>query len=440
MPPPGQRLAEVEEAEVHDAATPTEAPPATGRQRFRHGINHTFSALAVYNFRILWFGMLFTMAAFQINIVSRSWLAYSISGSGAVLGIVALARGIPQFLLAPYGGVAADRFDKRTLLIVAQLLMAILSATIAILVQTGLITIWQLVVIGFFQGVIFPFLMPTRTAYISELVDDGRLPNALALDSTGRNLNRVVAPTLAGFLIALSPAMAFWAVTGFFLLSAAMLLKLPKPTPKPFRSSGTFSDMLFGFRYIAARPNLVALMGLAFVFVLLGMPYSQLLPVFQQNVFHVGPEKLGFMYTAVGLGAVVGSLTAAYLAESTKKRTIQIVVGCIFGLMLAGFALSPSYVVGLPFLLIAGGMIETYFTLNRILVILNTDRAVFGRVMAIYSMSWSLTPVSLLVMGAIVDQVGAPLTVATAGIALAIVVVVLALSIPGVRRVGEMGH
>ncbi|HEU5423327.1 MAG TPA: MFS transporter, partial [Nitrolancea sp.] len=258
MPPPGQRLAEVEEAEGHDAVAPPQAPPSNGRERIRHGINHTFSALAVYNFRILWFGMLFTMAAFQINIVSRSWLAYSISGSGAVLGIVALARGIPQFLLAPYGGVAADRFDKRTLLIVAQLLMAVLSATIAVLVQTGLITIWQLVVIGFFQGVIFPFLMPTRTAYISELVDDGRLPNALALDSTGRNLNRVVAPTLAGFLIALSPAMAFWAVTGFFLLSAAMLLRLPKPTPKPFRSSGTFSDMLFGFRYIAARPNLVA--------------------------------------------------------------------------------------------------------------------------------------------------------------------------------------
>jgi predicted MFS family arabinose efflux permease len=266
------------------------------------------------------------------------------------------------------------------------------------------------------------------------------LPNALALDSTGRNLNRVVAPTLAGFLIAFSPATAFWAVAGFFVLSTVTLLQLPKPGAKSFKSHGALSDMLVGFRYIAQRPNLIALIGLALVFVLLGMPYNQLLPVFQQRVFHVGPERLGFMYTAVGLGAIVGSLAAAYLSESTHKRTIQLIVGCVFGLMLAGFALAPNYMAGLPFLLVAGGMIESYFTLNRILVILNTDRAVFGRVIAIYSMTWSLVPVSLLAMGFIVDRIGAPTTVAVAGVALSVVVVALSLLVPGVRQVGELGH
>lgn len=425
--------------EKQDIQAP-EAPDPKSTRSVRRGLTHTFSSLAVYNFRILWFGMLFTMAAFQINIVSRSWLAYHISGSAAVLGIVALARGIPQFCLAPYGGVAADRFDKRTMLIASQFLMAGLTAVIAILVQTKQITIWQLVVIGAFQGAIFPFMMPTRTAYISDLVDEGHLPNALALDSTGRNLNRVVAPTFAGFLIALSPAFAFWAVTIFFILSACTLFILPKPERKNFHSRGTISDMMVGFKYIFERPALMILMGMALIFVLIGMPYSQLLPVFQQSVFHVGPTELGFMYTAVGLGAIVGSLCSAYLADSAHKRTIQLIVGGIFGVALALFAIMPHYAMGLPFLLIAGGMIEGYMTLNRILVILNTDRAVYGRVISVYSMSWSLMPLALLPIGAIVDVIGAPITVACAGAILTVIIASLAAFVPSIRHVGEMGH
>src|SRR5579884_4519890 len=274
----------------------------------RGGVAQTFSALVVPDFRVLWVGLLFTMAAMQMTIVSRAWLAYHLSGSALVLGVVALARGLQQFCLAPFGGVAADRFNKRTLLIVTQVGLGLLALATALLVEFNVITIWQLVVLGILQGSLYPFMMPSRTAYIADLVDDDRLPNALALDSTGRNLNRVVAPTLAGFLIAFSPASAFWAVAVFFVLSTVMLIQLPRPEPKPFKSRGTLSDMLVGFRYIAQRPNLMALIGLALVFVLLGMPYNQLLPVFQQVVFRVGPERLGFMYTAVGLGAIVGSL------------------------------------------------------------------------------------------------------------------------------------
>lgn len=403
----------------------------------RQGVARTFESLGIAQFRLLWFGMLFTMAATQINVVSRAWLAYKLSGSGAVLGIVALARGIPQFSLAPYGGVAADRFPKRNLLIVSQLLMAALAVTVAILVQTQRITIWQLVVVGILQGSIFPFLMPTRTAYISELVDDDHLPNALALDSSGRNLNRVFAPTLAGILIAFSPALAFWTMAGFFLLSTGTLLFLPNQMTSSFRSRGALADMLLGFHYIRSRRNLVVLIGMALIFALLGMPYLQLLPVFQQSVFHVGPTKLGFMYTSAGLGAIIGSLSSAYLANSRWKHRIQLIVGTIFGTMLALFAISPGYGIGIPFLFVAGGMLEAYFTLNRILIILNTEKAVYGRVVAIYSMVWALIPVSVFVMGVSIDRMGAPLTVASAGILLTLLVVALAVFVPSVRDVNE---
>ncbi|HLI52415.1 MAG TPA: MFS transporter, partial [Thermomicrobiaceae bacterium] len=276
------------ELEPAPAGSNDAEPPSAKQSRLRREFEHTFSALSVHDFRTLWFGMLFTMAAFQISIVARSWLAYDLTGSAVWLGIVAIARGLPQLALAPIGGVAADRFDKRTLLIVTQIAMAILNLIIAVLVEFHWIRIWHLVVLGVIQGSIFPFMMPTRTAYISDLVVDDRLPNALALDSTGRNLNRVVAPTLAGFLIAISPMISFYAVAIFFVCSALTLLILPKPLRKPFRSHGAFKDMASGFKYIAERPTLVMLIGMALLFTLLGMPYSQLLPVFQKSVFHVG--------------------------------------------------------------------------------------------------------------------------------------------------------
>lgn len=406
-------------------------PVAQGR------LGRTFTALTNGDFRLLWFGMIFSMAAMQVNLVSRSWLAYDLSGSGAILGLVALARGFPQFVLAPVGGVAADRFDKRTLLILSQSGLAVLGLVNALLVQTGVIQVWHLVVIGAVQGCLFPFSMPTRTAYISDLVDDDRLSNALALDATGRNLNRVLAPTLAGLLIAWSPTVAFYSIAVFFTLTTVMLLRLPRPGRPDATNTGALADIVGGFRYMRQHSTLVALTGMAFVLVMLGMPFQQLLPVFQVRVFDVGPQALGMMYTAVGVGAIVGSLAAAYLSESERKPQIQVGAGIIFGVALALFALSPSFVVALAFLVLVGCASQGYFTINRILVMLATDREYYGRVMSVYMMNWSLMPLALLPMGAIVDQVGAPDTIAAAGLLLTVFVVAIALVRPGIRHMAQ---
>ena len=153
-----------------------------------------FKSLYLKDYRTLWIGMLFNVASMQVNIVARSWLAYDISGSALILGVVAMARGLPQIIFSPLGGVAADRFDKRTVLVISQSVLCVLALINAVLVQTHLITVWQLIVIGIVQGIVFPFTMPTRQALIPHLVGDADLPNALAVDSAGRNFNRVVAP------------------------------------------------------------------------------------------------------------------------------------------------------------------------------------------------------------------------------------------------------
>ncbi len=386
------------------------------------------------NFRMLWFGMLLSMGAMQMNIIDRSWLAYHISGSGLALGLVALGRGLPQLLLAPVGGAAADRFDKRKLLISSQFCLMVLALANAILVQLGVIQIWHLIVIGVVQGIIFPFAMPTRTAYIGDLVDEERFPNALALDSTGRNLNRVIAPSIGGVLIAFSPTVAFYMIAVFYLLSALMLLRLPSPKPVARRARSMAGDMVAGIRYLTARNSLILLIGMAFVMVLLGGPYQQLLPVFQIDVLHVGPTALGLMYTAVGLGAVFGSLAAVFASESPNKRKIQLGAGISVGLSLAAFAFSTSIYPALFFLVIVGFMTDGYFTINRILVMLETDREYYGRVVSIYMMTWSLMPLALVPMGELVDQIGAPVTVGVAAILLSLIIGGITMFSPHIRR------
>ena len=394
----------------------------------------TFNSFAIPNFRLLWLGMLFSMGAMQMNIISRSWLAYHISGSGLAIGLVALGRGLPQLILAPIGGAAADRFDKRKLLIFSQFSLVVLSLANAVLVQLHVIQIWQLIVLGVVQGIIFPFTMPTRTAYIADVVDESRFANALALDSTGRNLNRVIAPSLGGILIAISPTVAFYAIAVFYLLAGLTLIRLPSAKSVQARSRSMVGDMVVGFRYLRDSSALKILIGMAFALVLLGGSFQQLLPVFQVDVFKVGPTALGLMYTAVGLGAVFGSLAAVYAAESPNKRKIQLGAGISVGVFLALFAFSTNLILALVFLAVVGFRTDRYFTINRILVMYETEKAFYGRVMSIYMMTWSLMPLALVPMGVMVDHVGAPLTVGVAALILAALITGITAFSPHVRR------
>lgn len=374
--------------------------------------------------------MLFSMSAMQINIVARSWLAYDITGSALMLGVVAAARSLPQLMLAPIGGVAADRFDKRRLLIGSQLALTFLALGNAILVHLGVIQVWHLFVIGVIQGIAQPFTMPTRTALVPHLVEERQIPNALALDSTGRNINRVAAPAFAGILIAINPTLAFYAIFVAYAAATLTLTGLPSGIRGESFKGSAFSEIAVGFKYIAERKAILALMLLSFALVILGMPFQQLLPVFQKEVLDVGPRALGFMFTAVGLGAIVGSLLAAYMSERPDKGRMQLGAGLIFGVSLTAFALSQHYVLSLAMLVIVGFSSQGYLTINRILVMQNTERRLFGRVMSIYMMTWSLVPAAVLPIGVIVDRVGVSATVATAGILLVTVMLGAALTFP----------
>lgn len=370
------------------------------------------------------------MAGMQVDMVARGWLAYDLTGSALMLGIVSAARSLPQLMLAPIGGVAADRFDKRRLLLISQSVLAVVAVINALLVHLDVIEIWHLIVIGVIQGISNPFTMPTRTALVPHLVSEEQISNALALDSTGRNINRVTSPALAGILIAINPTLAFVAVALGYAAATALLIGLPRGLRGENLKSGALSEIVVGFRYIGERRGLFALMIMAFVIVILGMPFQQLLPVFQKEVLDVGPRALGFMFAAVGIGAIVGSLLAAFLADRPDMGRMQLGAGLLFGLSLVAFALSSSFVLSLGLLVIVGFASQGYLTINRMLVLLQTERRLYGRVMSIYMMTWSLVPAAVLPLGVFVDRVGVSTTVAVSGVVLTIFLSAAAVTFP----------
>lgn len=399
----------------------------------------TFSSLEVATFRVLWFGMLFSTAAIQMNIVARAWLAYDITGSGLAIGLVAIARGVPRFFVAPFAGVAADRFDKRRMLIVTQVLRAGLSIITAVLVMSGVIEIWQLMVIGAAEGITASFMMPTRTAFISDLVGEERLPNAIALDATGRNLNRVIGPALAGVLIAIDPAMAFYVIAALYVFATMTMRHLPGSEPSEVRRPSVLNEAVDGFRYIRDNKIILGLMSMAAVIILLGMPFRSLLPVFQKDVLEVGPTSLGLMYTSIGIGAITASLIVAYIAESPHKRSIMVGSAILFGVLLSLFAVSGIFIISLLLLMLIGFVSQSYMTLNKTLLMLHADRRMYGRVMSVNMMTFSLVPVALLVLGWMVDSVGPQTAILISGVILLGAAVTGGVT-QGVLRRDRLGH
>ncbi|HVC34113.1 MAG TPA: MFS transporter [Chloroflexota bacterium] len=411
-------------------------------------IGHPFASLAEPSYRDFWLSILGSFSAMQMNIVARGYLAFVLTNSATALGVVSLARAVPMLVLAPYAGNVADRVDKRRLLIVTQVGLMLVALTTSLLVHFGLIQFWHLCVLGFLEGTIFTFNMPTRQSILPRLVPSERLGNAIALNATGRNLTRIVAPSLAGVLIGL-PAFgisgAFDFVAGAYCAAALLLLRLglraedakdAQNTTRARRGSG-FSGLGDGFRYILANSNLRLLIILGFVPVLLGTPYQTLLPVFQARVLNVDATGLGIMYGAAGVGGLIGSIVVAAIATHPKKASLQLIFGIMFGVGLLAFSAVHLFGVDLVFLAVVGLFGDGYSTLNSTMVMLNTDRAWYGRVMSIYMMNFALMPLATLPLGALSDWISAPIAVGGAAILIVVLVGGVGLFYPPYRRVGE---
>lgn len=396
----------------------------------------TFTSLKNRNYRWFWLSMLLSFSALMMQNLARAWLVYELTSSPFALGMVSAAWGVPMLLLAIYGGAVTDRVNKRNLLIITQVAQGTVTVIIAVLIWAGAIVLWHLVTAAALSGVIFAFNAPGRQAIIPELVGGGELMNAIALNSIGVNLMRVGAPALAGVLIAaigvagvyfISVALYIVAVATLFMVSASKTVGVRATT-------SVMADALEGLRYIGRHRVILSLLAVAFVSVLIAMPYMQLMPAFVVDVLAAGAPGLGWLAACGGTGALAGALVIASLGDFKKKGRVMLVVAFGFGVMLALFALSKTLAVALVLIFGVGLANNGYLVVNNTLVQTSVADRVRGRVMSLYSMTFALPFVGALGVGAIAEEVGVPMVIAGCGAIVALFALAMGIFHPSLRR------
>jgi MFS family permease len=396
-----------------------------------------FPALLERDFRNLWLGMLPGILAIQMYFFTNGYLAFELTGSAKAIGYVSLGFGVPMLLLSLIGGMAADRYSKRTILMISQATIVLMSLVMAFLVISGLIRIWHMVIVSFIMGCAFTFHMPARQSFVAELTSPARLVNAIALNGAGLNACRVIGPPLAGWLIS-KPWMK---IGGVYIIMAVMstvvMLSLFRIADRgahaEAKNTSQLSAVIDGISYIKGNPILLVLLILSIAPIILGMPHQALMPVFAKKVFDVGPKGLGLLMMASGIGAFAGSLAIAAIRQLLWPGIAQLVLGVLFGLTLAIFAFGNSFSLGIIMLVIVGVVSSSYLALNATLIMDATDKRYHGRVMSVYMLTFSALPFGNMIMSVFADAYTAPLTVGLGGISLAIVVVMFGLLSPSYR-------
>jgi MFS family permease len=333
--------------------------------------------------------------------------------------------------LSLVGGVIADRFPRRTILMLTQGTIGISALIAFALMATGRLQLWQLFAVALLQGCAFAFNMPTRQAFIADVVGREDLANAVALNNANMNLMRVLGPAVAGLLIA-SPRVGAGGVFGLmaacYVFVVATIFRIRGGRVRSGTAKGSSVEQLLdGLRHIRASRTLIVLLALGIAPMLLGMHYQMLMPVFALGLLDAGPEGLGLLSTAAGIGALAGSVTLAAAGNFQAKTRVQALLGVAVGLGLLAFALAPSLPLAMLALVAVGAASASYQALNNTLVIEATPPAFYGRVMSVYMMIWSLQPLATMPTARLADLVGARPTVAGSGLLLALVVASVAL-------------
>ena len=309
------------------------------------------------DFRWLWTGSLFSYAGWWIQQASMGWVVYEITGSGALLGAVIGVRAIPLLALAPLAGVAADRYNRRLLLQSGQALSAVVSLAFGIALALDAVAVATMFAFSLAMGCCSVLDRPARQSLAFELVPREIAAKAIALNIIGNNLARVLAPALAGYLIAWVGVAGNFVVQACCYAAAALLVflvALPPPRSRVHRSSA-MKEMTEGLRFAVGEPamRMLLLLGVIEFFVLVPA-LGTLFPIYAKDVFSTGPQGLGLMFTAVGIGGVIGGYAAGVLSRYARTGALQAlaIVGC--SLAILGIAASPNFGVAFVAIMFAG--------------------------------------------------------------------------------------
>jgi MFS family permease len=382
------------------------------------GFGGTFRALRYPNYRLIWIGSFLSNIGTWMQTVAQGWLVRELTASPALIGFVSFASSSPQIAFLLFGGVYADLFNRRKLLIATEAVYMFNAVALGALVLLrdwklweGL-SLWHLIAITFVSDVSFALAAPAEQALMLDLVRREDLPSAIALRSMQANLSRIIGPTIGGLLFGgIGIAGCYFLNSASFLAVIAALWLLRTPpwrAPDSHDAREIWRQMVAGVRYVQGRPRVKALLGVATVISVCGLPYMIFLPVFARDVLNQEAEGLARLWGAMGAGALLSALMMAYSLSNSRRRGRLLLAGNVFfGLAMAAFALSRNFALSCFFLALVGaGIVSINTTLTTLLQILVQDE-MRGRVMSIYSLaSIGLQPVGGLLIGALADLIG----------------------------------
>ena len=430
----------------HD--TPSRTPAHKPESRQPEGrLRRTFASMAQRDYAWYFVGNSAFFLAMQMNFVVRGYLAYDLTSSATALGLVSIGFAVPMMFVAPFAGVVSDRVNKRTLLAYTQAGAASVNLAMAVLVVSGLVEFWHLMVAAFATGSIMSLIMPARQAIIPQLVPQHLLMNAISLQMGGMNLTRIIGPALGGLLIAPVGVGGVYVTTVIlFVLSIVSLLPLPKHgmvSNEGAEPTTFFVDLVEGFRYIIGEPLFRLLITVALVLPLFMFPVQQILPVFTADIFNTifpndegGALALGLMMAATGVGGLIGAIVATGLSDYPRKGWLMMAGAAGMSVCFLVFAstsllmpMHPAFWFAV-LMLVAGNIGAMLFqVVNNTIVQARVPDRYRGRVMSVLMMSFGTMPLGVLPLTLAADAWGAPLAVVGSQITgLAVILVFFGLS------------
>ncbi|MBI4305458.1 MAG: MFS transporter [Chloroflexi bacterium] len=418
-------------------ATSTAIAPPVALPAQKPGLlARTFDSLTLPQYRVFWFGTLLSMGATQMNMMTGSILVYDIQSARIIAGIVGMSFAPTMLLFSLFGGVAVDRFDRRTIIQAAQGVGFVVAVILGLLDLAGFIQWWHLLIAGLTQGAMFAFLAPARQTAIPRLVGKDQLSNGVALNSTAMSLMSVLAPALGGLLYEVAtPAGVYFLVAAMYLASVFLTGKLPTMKPKAAARKAVLTDIRIGFGYIARTPIILWLVAQGAITALLSFPFRTLLPVYAKDVYHATPSDVGVLMAVLGVGALVGALFMAVLRRGQRRGLVVLLASLITGFALLFIAGIPYLAVGALGMLVIGLGDSGRMALGQSLVLENADDEYRGRVMSIFMMTWGLMPLGVLPLSAGFDLLGPQMALGV--MAVMMVVASAAFFLPkGLRRLG----
>lgn len=402
-------------------------------------LNSSLRAFKHRNFRLFFWGQLISVIGVWMQSTALQWLVYRITGSQTSLGLVTFINFLPVLLLSLYMGVIVDRFPRRSLLLFTQSWFTVFSLVLALLTWLGHIEYWHILALSFLLGIGNSLDMPTRQAFVVEMVDDDRndLMNAISLNSILFNIARIIGPAIGGAIVAAIGEAPTFAINGISYLAVILALALMRITPpdSSARKGGSLEGIKAGFQYILGEKDIFPLVLLVAGFSMIGFGALTLVPVFAKDILAIGVEGYGQLLSYQGVGALIGGAVLVFFGDHFHKGKLLFWSRIILGPGIIGLALSrvPWMSMALMGLLGFSFIVQLVITNTLIQTIVPDDLR--GRVISTFT--WGLGgfyPLGSLLIGALGDQIGAPSAALISGVGCLVLFGLGLIAFPGLHK------